>query len=235
MESYGQQQYPSNNNNNNSQISYYQNERKKSSTIAHMNEAIRGNEFEVQRHVRHNSSSGGQQWTQRAKSDERKKSSFADVEPNDRKEYYLKGGDEEEKKYIRENSSSSNLVDSVATELDVPELASMPIKSIIKPALKKPGVTFDEKLEVYEVKNPHYGVEIKSEKREMKKKKRDRQKEEEIILKTKSDMTAKMQSQLGYYHVSNKNFKSLFLCDKTCLILHYSEKIFFFKLNKMEF
>lgn len=67
--------------------------------------------------------------------------------------------------------------------------------------MKKPGVTFDEKLEVYEVKNPHYGLEIKSEKREQKKKKKDKQKEDELTYKTKLDLRAKIQSQnmIHYY------------------------------------
>jgi hypothetical protein len=79
-----------------------------------------------------------------------------------------------------------------------------PPKSSLKQTGKKPGVTFDEKLEVYEVKNPHYGLEIKSEKREIRKKKKDKQKEEEIVLKTKLDMKLKIQNQnMLHYYVHN--------------------------------
>ena len=66
--------------------------------------------------------------------------------------------------------------------------------SNVKPAIKKHGVTFDEKLEVHEVKNPHYGLEIKSEKRELKKKKKANRKEEDHIIKVRLDMKAKIQN-----------------------------------------
>lgn len=59
---------------------------------------------------------------------------------------------------------------------------------------KKHGVTFDEKLEVHEVKNPHYGMEIKTEKREMKKKKKDKRKEEDAIHQIRLDMKARVQN-----------------------------------------
>jgi hypothetical protein len=66
---------------------------------------------------------------------------------------------------------------------------------------RKAGVKFDEKLEVFEINNPHYGTDIKSEKRELKKKKKDKKKEDESIMKTKFDLKAKVQqkkSQLFY-------------------------------------
>lgn len=72
---------------------------------------------------------------------------------------------------------------------------TLPKSNLKNTGNKKQGVTFDEKLEVYEVKNPHYGLEVKSEKREQKKKKKDKQKEEEIIFKTKLDLKAKIQNQ----------------------------------------
>jgi hypothetical protein len=71
---------------------------------------------------------------------------------------------------------------------------------------KKHGVTFDEKLEVYEVKNPHYGLEVKTEKRELKKKKKDKQKEIELITKTKNEMINRIKNQnnIVFYNVSCK-------------------------------
>ena len=153
------------------------------------------------------------------KQDGRKKNSFEDEEnesPYQKKEYYLKGGDENETKFrfglaSRENSvedklnlkSESNFHKSTS-KLDSAS-TTMP-KSSLKPSTKKSGVTFDEKLEVYEVKNPHYGLEVKSEKRELRKKKKDKQKEEEIIIKTKIDMKNKIQSQnMLHYFVSFNN------------------------------
>jgi hypothetical protein len=73
------------------------------------------------------------------------------------------------------------------------------LKSNLK--TRKSGVKFDEKLEVFEISNPHYGTDIKSEKREMKKKKKDKKKEDETIMKAKFDLKAKVQqkkSQLFY-------------------------------------
>ena len=125
-------------------------------------------------------------WTTRARSDERKKSSYEDEENEstsyEKKEYFLKGGDDvpREKKWLlnRENvddtvkkqpltkSDAYSRSDSGSVHFS----QSNETKSNIKPAIKKHGVTFDEKLEVYEVKNPHYGLEVKSEKRELKKK-----------------------------------------------------------------
>lgn len=80
--------------------------------------------------------------------------------------------------------------------------STITLKSNLKQT-KKHGVKFDEKLEVYEVNNPHYGVEAKSEKREMKKKKKDKKKEDEILLKAKLDIKAKIQAQKSIlYNVS---------------------------------
>ena len=60
--------------------------------------------------------------------------------------------------------------------------STLPKTSCLKGGvMKKPGVTFDEKLEVYEVKNPHYGLEIKTEKRDMKRRKRERMREEDVV------------------------------------------------------
>jgi hypothetical protein len=69
-------------------------------------------------------------------------------------------------------------------------MSSMP-KSSLK--IRKPGVSFDEKLEVFEVKNPHYGVEVKSEKRDMKRKKREKMREEDLIKETWSRMKIMVQ------------------------------------------
>lgn len=61
---------------------------------------------------------------------------------------------------------------------------------------KKRGVQFDEKLcEVYEVENPHYGQQVKSEKRAIKNKKKTRQKEEDLVQQTKIEMKTKIQTQ----------------------------------------
>lgn len=155
-------------------------------------------------------------WTTRARSDERKKNSFEDEENDvpgyEKKEYFLKGGDDlpNSKKWL---STRENVDDKKSLKSDAYSRSDSgsihfsqsiePTKSNIKPAIKSRGVTFDEKLEVYEVKNPHYGLEIKSEKREMKKKKKDRQKEEETFHKTKLDMKAKIQNQnMILYNVS---------------------------------
>lgn len=74
-------------------------------------------------------------------------------------------------------------------------------------------MTFDEKLEVYEVKNPHYGLEVKSEKREQKKKKKDKQKEEELTFKTKLDLKAKIQNQnMIHYYFYEKSLIYSCLC-----------------------
>jgi hypothetical protein len=67
-------------------------------------------------------------------------------------------------------------------------MSSMPNKSSLKSGMRKPGVTFDETLEVYEVKNPHYGVEIKTEKKESKRKRREKMREEDIVNETWSRM-----------------------------------------------
>ncbi len=82
------------------------------------------------------------------------------------------------------------------------EPPSFALKSNLK-GTKKLGVKFDEKFnEVYEVNNPHYGSEAKSEKREMKRKKKDKKKEDEILLKTKLDTKSKIQAQKAIlYHV----------------------------------
>jgi hypothetical protein len=46
-------------------------------------------------------------------------------------------------------------------------------------------------------------VDVKSEKREMKKKKKDKRKEEDIVMKVHADMKAKVQSQnMILYNVS---------------------------------
>ena len=218
LDSYGGQYISQGNSSSSTQVPYNQVDslRKKSTSSVKPNE-IEQAKVEPQRHTRHNSNSNSvPPRVPRAKSDERKKSSFADEDDNEslsyqKKDYFLKGGDDlsADKKWLtRENndatkSASNASLSDITAQIDVPELTSLPIKSIIKPAIKKTGVTFDEKLEVYEVKNPHYGQEVKTEKREMKKKKRDRQKEEEIVLKTKLDMKSKMQSQMGYYEVRN--------------------------------
>lgn len=98
----------------------------------------------------------------------------------------------------------------------------------LKGAIKKPGVTFDEKLEVYEVKNPHYGLEIKSEKREQKKKKKDKQKEDELTFKTKLDLKAKIQIQnMIHYYFYEKSLIYVFL-------LHYEEKFYKQSILKLQ-
>lgn len=117
----------------------------------------------------------------------RKKNSFDDDDDAFRKkEYFLKGGDD-----LASASSSS---------LGRTEAHQSILKSNLKP--KKQGVTFDEKLEVYEVKNPHYGLDVKSEKREMKRKRKDKQKEEDIVNKTKVELKNKIQNQnMTHYNV----------------------------------
>jgi len=98
----------------------------------------------------------------------------------------------------------------------------------IKPAIKKHGVTFDEKLEVYEVKNPHYGLEVKSEKREQKKKKKDRQKEEETWIKTKFDMKSRIQQQ---------NMNLYYFYEKTLIynaLVYYEEKYYRNSIMKLQ-
>ena len=142
----------------------------------------------------------------------RKKNSFGDEEnenPFQKKEYYLKGGEEalSESKWTasRENSgdlkSTNSELSRSTNKLDLINQQTNLPKSSLKTSNKKTGVTFDEKLEVYEVKNPHYGLEVKSEKREIRKKRKDRQKEEEIAIKTKLEMKSKVQSKnmLHYY------------------------------------
>ena len=164
------------------------------------------------------------QTAKETKPEGRKKNSFEDEEnenPYQKKEYFLKGGDDsaDTAKWMsnsnRESSreprsgidselsrSSSKLDTYVGTKETVttPATNTMP-KSSLKQTNKKSGVTFDEKLEVHEVKNPHYGLEIKSEKREIRKKRKDKQKEEEVIVKTKLEMKAKLQNKnmLHYY------------------------------------
>lgn len=150
-------------------------------------------------------------WTTRARSDERKKSSYENEENEslsyEKKEYYLKGGDDvprDKKWLINKENLEETVKKQPITKTDAYSRSdsgsihfsqSNEPKSNIKPAIKKHGVKFDEKLEVYEVKNLHYGLEVKSEKRELKKKKKDRQKEEETFHKTKLDLKAKIQTQ----------------------------------------
>lgn len=91
--------------------------------------------------------------------------------------------------------------------------------TILKPSSSSSnkGVKFDDKLDVYEVKNPHYGVEIKTEKRAAKKKKKHRLKEEEIILKTKLEMKSKMQtikSQYFYYFENTLIYNALMIYEE---------------------
>ena len=77
-----------------------------------------------------------------------------------------------------------------------------PIKSSLKPSCKpKPGVKFHDSPEVFEVKNPHYGLDIKSEKREMRRRRKDRQKEEDMIIKTKLEMRLRIQQQQAAHYV----------------------------------
>jgi hypothetical protein len=166
---------------------------------------ITDHDYQPQRTLLHDNS--GSNWSSNKlnKNEGRKKNSFDDEDddnPHQKREYYLKGGDEARDEFKRSNNyddgrtdpsphRSSNLIETAIV---------VPAKSSLKPP-KKQGVTFDEKLEVYEVKNPHYGLEAKSEKREIRKKKKDKQKEEELILKTKLDMKLKIQNQnmLHYY------------------------------------
>ena len=143
----------------------------------------------------------------RAQSETRKKYSFEDEENDSglskKKEYFLKGGDDvpDNKKWIINKPYSEEPVklSGIFSKSDPDLIQASHVESVsklnIKSAIKKPGVTFDEKLEVHEVKNPHYGLEIKSEKRELKKKRKDRQKEEDAITKIKLDMKAKIQNQ----------------------------------------
>jgi hypothetical protein len=146
----------------------------------------------------------------------RKKNSFGDEEnenPFKKKEYFLKDSDSSSSvtaaaTLSKENNfgdasseftKSSSKLDTVSSSISTSTI-TLP-KSSLKAATKKSGVTFDEKLEVHEVKNPHYGLEIKSEKREIRKKRKDKQKEEEIAVKTKLEMKSKVQSKhmLHYY------------------------------------
>jgi hypothetical protein len=121
-----------------------------------------------------------------------------------------RAGDEQEYLYgrVRKRSSSRDHLDihyttSESQPISTPSINIQPTKSNLKNTGKKPGVTFDEKLEVYEVKNPHYGLDVKSEKREQRKKKKDKQKEEELIQKLKYEMKAKVQTQnMIHYYVS---------------------------------
>ena len=175
---------------------------------ADMDHQIIDHEYQPQRTLLHDNS--GTNWNNKpSKSEGRKKNSFDDEDddnPHQKREYYLKGGDEARDELKRPNNRD-NYMDDVRADPS-PHRSSntidtaivVPTKSSLKPP-KKQGVTFDEKLEVYEVKNPHYGLEAKSEKREIRKKKKDKQKEEELILKTKLDMKLKIQNQnmLHYY------------------------------------
>lgn len=97
-------------------------------------------------------------------------------------------------------SSASNLS---ATSSMV--TATMPKKS----SLRKPGVTFDEKLEVYEVKNPHYGAEVKTEKREMKRRKRDKLKEKDFVQKTLVTMMSERGKMIYYVWERNAIYNAL--------------------------
>lgn len=130
----------------------------------------------------------------RSESASRKKNSFDDDDDSvNKKEYFLKGNEN------LKSPSSSSLGRTDATQSI--------LKSNLKP--KKQGVTFDEKLEVYEVKNPHYGLDVKSEKREMKRKRKDKQKEEDIVHKTKLELKSKIQNQnMAHFNV---NFLILFI------------------------
>ena len=126
-----------------------------------------------------------------------KKSQLNDLSPDsDSGSYYSEDSVKNVSQKISElayntiSNSESNNTDSFA------------LKSNLKPG-KKHGVKFDEKLEVYEVNNPHYGSEVKSEKRELKKKKKDKKKEDDMLLKTKLDIKAKLQAQKAIlFHVS---------------------------------
>jgi hypothetical protein len=166
-------------------------------------------DYQPQRTLLHENSGSNWSTNKPSKSEGRKKNSFDDEDddnPHQKREYYLKGGDEDRDELKRSNNRDNYTDD--ARRDSSPHRSSnsiettivIPTKSSLKTA-KKQGVTFDEKLEVYEVKNPHYGLEAKSEKREIRKKKKDKQKEEELILKTKLDMKLKIQNQnmLHYY------------------------------------
>ncbi len=136
--------------------------------------------------------------TGRAQSETRKKYTFEDEDsdmPYSKKEYFLKGGDDvvESKTWMMNRQKPTESVGKVKN-LDGSYSRSDP-DIVDGKGVKKHGVTFDEKLEVHEVKNPHYGVDVKSEKREMKKKKKDRRKEEDIIIKVRTDMKLKVQGQ----------------------------------------
>lgn len=148
----------------------------------------------------------------RAHSETRKKYSFEDEEnghPFNKKEYFLKGGDDvpNDKRWLinnRKSADSAKLNGSLSkSDSDILESTQSDSK-LVKPSIKKKaGVTFHEKLEVHEVKNPHYGMEIKSEKREMKKKKKDKRKEEDAIIQIRLDMKAKIQNEnMILYNVS---------------------------------
>lgn len=166
------------------------------------------NEYNSQRYSRDASSSSAVNVEASKPDVGRKKNSFGDEEnenPFQKKEYFLKDRDASLSKesYSRETvqketeaTKSSSRLDSLGSTATT----TLP-KSSLKAVTKKSGVTFDEKLEVYEVKNPHYGLEIKSEKREIRKKRKDKQKEEDIAIKTKLEMKSKVQSKnmLHYY------------------------------------
>ena len=201
------------------------------------------NEYNSERYSRDTSSSSTVN-IEASKPEGRKKNSFGDEEnenPFQKKEYFLKDRDaslskesySKDKTHIEtEMTKSSSKLDTLGSSMALTTTTTAPStlpKSSLKSATKKSGVTFDEKLEVYEVKNPHYGLEIKSEKREIRKKRKDKQKEEEIAIKTKLEMKSKVQSKnmLHYYvrkfHKLTKSVATLILERKT----YWKDKIYY--------
>jgi hypothetical protein len=126
-----------------------------------------------------------------------KKSQINDLSPDsDSGSYY----GEENGKTVNPKVPDINYHPAINTDINTSEAFNL--KSNLKPN-KKNGVKFDEKLEVYEVNNPHYGSEAKSEKREMKKKKKDKKKEDDMLIKTKMELKSKLQAQKAIlFHVS---------------------------------
>ncbi len=72
--------------------------------------------------------------------------------------------------------------------------------------------------------NPHYGLDIKSEKREMRRRKKDRQKEEDMIIKTKLEMRLRVQQQQSSHYFVRSS--SVPLCTWVKSVLMTSSIVF---------
>jgi hypothetical protein len=133
------------------------------------------------------------------------------VSAGKKKEFYLRDPEDRTipKKWPSNNDLTRVVTNQMAdlnTNSDSTSLGSSPgnngnlPKSSLKSGSRKQGVTFVEKLDVYEVKNPHYGQEVKSEKYEMKQKKREKKKEENIIFDTKEEARKRIKDKYTYIH-----------------------------------